>query len=149
MINVVEALTELVKNFTDEEPKPPLHVGEVMALWTAFTAFEEAHSLYQIGLNTTNDPDLITLLEDALKGSNQDSIKIQDLLVKEGVPLPLSNANKPESNPMSVPNGVRLTDDEIAKLNLCESSSLYLLLRSIHVAVYSIRCWSLIHFHSN
>ncbi|MDD9311645.1 DUF3231 family protein [Cytobacillus firmus] len=39
-----------------------------------------------------------------------------DFLLKEGVPLPLTNAEKPLSNPDSVPEGVKLTDDEIANL---------------------------------
>lgn len=116
MTHVFEAISAIMKNFTDEAPKPPLHVGEVMDLWTAFTAFHEAHALYQVGLNTTTDKDLKHVLESALEGSKLDTKKIEKLLLKEGVPLPLVNPRKPLSEQSAVPEGVRLTDDEIANL---------------------------------
>ncbi|MCA0149797.1 DUF3231 family protein [Rossellomorea vietnamensis] len=116
MTHVFEAISAIMKNFTDEAPKPPLHVGEVMDLWTAFTAFHEAHALYQVGLNTTTDKDLKHVLESALEGSKLDTRKIEKLLLKEGVPLPLVNPRKPLSEQSAVPEGVRLTDDEIANL---------------------------------
>ncbi|CAN7543636.1 DUF3231 family protein [Rossellomorea sp. LjRoot5] len=116
MTNVFEAISAIIKNFTDEAPKPPLHVGEVMDLWTAFTAFHEAHALYQVGLNTTTDKDLQNVLESALEGSMLDTKKIEKFLLKEGVPLPLVNPKKPQSEQSAVPEGVRLSDDEIANL---------------------------------
>lgn len=116
MTSAIEAIAAIIKNFTDEEPKFPLHVGEVMDLWTAFTAFKEAHTLYQIALNTTTDTDLKPVLEEALEGSLADTKRIEEMLIKEGVPLPLIYPNKPASEPSAVPEGVRLTDDEIANL---------------------------------
>jgi hypothetical protein len=116
MTNALEAIAAIIKNFTDEEPKLPLHVGEVMDLWTAFTAFKEAHTLYQVALNSTTDRDLKAMLEDALDGSLSDTKRIEDFLVKEGVPLPLVNPNKPASDPGAIPEGVKLTEDEIANL---------------------------------
>ncbi|MDX8344574.1 DUF3231 family protein [Rossellomorea sp. YZS02] len=116
MTHVFEAISAIMKNFTDEAPKPPLHVGEVMDLWTAFTAFHEAHALYQIGLNTTTDKDMLHVLQNALEGSLADTKKIEKLLLKEGVPLPLVNPDKPQSEQSAVPEGVKLNDDEIANL---------------------------------
>lgn len=116
MKNVFEAISSIIYNFIDEESKPPLHVGEVMDLWTAYTAFHEAHSLYRMGLNITTDTELIHTLKSALKCSLSDTNRIKELLLKEGVPLPLVNSEKPLSSPMAVPEGVRLTDDEIANL---------------------------------
>lgn len=116
MTNAFEAISAIIKNFVDEAPKPPLHVGEVMDLWTAFTAFHEAHALYQVGLNTTTDKDLKHVLESALEGSMLDTKKIEKFLLKEGVPLPLVNPRKPLSEQSAVPEGVKLTDDEIANL---------------------------------
>ncbi|KMJ57510.1 hypothetical protein AB685_16010 [Bacillus sp. LL01] len=116
MTSALEAITAVIKNFTDDEPKLPLHVGEVMDLWTAFTAFKEAHSLYQVALNTTNDTDLKGVLEEALEASLSDTKRVETLLLNEGVPLPLVNPNKPSSDPNSVPEGVRLTEDEISNL---------------------------------
>lgn len=87
-----------------------------MDLWTAFTAFNEAHILYQIALNSTIDTELTHALQTAYKSSNTDTKRIQDFLLKEGVPLPLVNSPKPISKPNSIPEGAKLTDDEIANL---------------------------------
>jgi len=116
MTSVIEALSAIFKNFVDEEPKPPLHVGEVMDLWTAYTAFNEAHVLYQVALNTTTDTDLIHALNAAYNSSNADTKKIESFLVNEGVPLPAISSPKPSSEPGSVPEGVKLTEAEIANL---------------------------------
>ncbi|UII54427.1 DUF3231 family protein [Cytobacillus spongiae] len=116
MANTFEAIASILKNFVDEEPKTPLHVGEVMDLWTAYTAFHEAHSLYHVALNTTTDPQLKHVIQQAIKESKEDTKKIEEFLLKEGVPLPLVHSNKPSSNPEAVPEGVKLTDDEIANL---------------------------------
>lgn len=116
MVNVIETITALVKNFVDEEPKPHLHVGEVMALWTAYTAFHEAHILYQMGLNSTSDQDLQHALSAAYNSSMQDTKKIEEFLKKEGVPMPSVSSPKPSSNPDSIPEGVRFTERELANL---------------------------------
>jgi hypothetical protein len=116
LTNPLESVIAIIKNFIDEEPKPPLHVGEVMDLWTAYTAFNEAHVLYQVGLNTTTDTDLKHALQSAYNSSNADSKKIEHFLMKEGVPLPTLSSPKPVSKADSVPEGVKLTDDEIANL---------------------------------
>lgn len=116
MTNAFEAISAIMKNFVDEAPKPPLHVGEVMDLWTAFTAFHEAHALYQVGMNTTTDNDVQHVLQSALEGSMSDTKKIEAFLLKEGVPLPLVNPEKPLSEQSAVPEGVKLKDDEITNL---------------------------------
>ncbi|WP_216827610.1 DUF3231 family protein [Alkalihalobacterium elongatum] len=116
MTRAIEAITELLQSFIDDEPKPPLHVGEVMSLWTAVTAFQEARALYQAALNTTTDPDLRHTLENAVQASKKDYNMIKEFLIKEGVQLPAVNEDKPNSDPTAVPEGVRLTNDEIANL---------------------------------
>jgi hypothetical protein len=116
MTSAFEAITAIFKNFVDEEPKPPLHVGEVMDLWTAYTAFNEAHVLYQVGINTTTDTDLKNALKDAFTSSDADTKKIEAFLIKEGVPLPSVSSPKPISESEAIPEGVKLTDMEIANL---------------------------------
>nr|WP_242035106.1 DUF3231 family protein [Mesobacillus harenae] len=95
---------------------PCLHVGEVMSLWTALTSFQEARGLYQAALNTTEDADLIHALKNAIKAYKNDYDMIKQFMIKEGIPLPAINEDKPKSDPMAVPEGVKLTDDEIANL---------------------------------
>ncbi|APH05703.1 DUF3231 family protein [Bacillus weihaiensis] len=116
MTSAFEAITAVFKTYIDNEPKPPLHVGEVMDLWTAYTAFQEAQSLYQVGLNTTTNSDLVHILQKALEGSSSDTKNIETLLKNEGIPLPRANPSKPTTKPQAVPEGVKLTDDEISNL---------------------------------
>lgn len=73
MTRAIESISAIIKNFIDKDPKPPLHVGEVMDLRTIFTAFHEAHSLYQVALNSTIDPDLQHVVQNALEGSKKDT----------------------------------------------------------------------------
>ncbi|UOR11384.1 DUF3231 family protein [Halobacillus amylolyticus] len=114
MTRAIEAITSVVRSLVDDEPKPPLHVGEVMALWTALASFQEAHYLYEAGLNTTQDPDLKQAVQGALDASKKDSKMIKDFLKKEGVPLPAVSEEKPKSNPNDIPPGVKMTDSELA-----------------------------------
>lgn len=114
MTRLLESIASVVKAFTDEEPKPPLHVGEVMTLWTMLTIFQEAHAGYVIGLNTTTDPELKHALTNAIQASKTDIRLLSEFLLREGVPLPPASEPKPESNPDAVPLGVKLTDHEIA-----------------------------------
>lgn len=114
MLNPLEAILDTIKTMFDNEPKSPLHVGEVMSLWTMLTIFEEAHSIYIAALNMTTDDELIHALKEAKKASKQDIKELREFLKKEGVPLPLASAEKPNSEPNDVPLGVKLTDYEIA-----------------------------------
>ncbi|WP_335869541.1 DUF3231 family protein [Bacillus sp. 2205SS5-2] len=114
MVNPFEALWDTIKPMVDEEPKPPLHVGEVMNLWTVLTIFEEAHSIYISSLNMTTDEELTHALNVAEKTSKKDIVEFQVFLKKEGVPLPVASDEKPKSDPNDVPLGVKLTDNEIA-----------------------------------
>ncbi|MCM3597558.1 hypothetical protein M4D55_17465 [Metabacillus idriensis] len=59
MLNVIETIKNMIKLTADDEPKAPLHVGEVMALWTLSTLMEEAVVFYGVFLNTTTDTELI------------------------------------------------------------------------------------------
>ncbi|MGB8953938.1 MAG: DUF3231 family protein [Tumebacillaceae bacterium] len=114
MTRLLESIAAVVKSFTDEEPKPPLHVGEVMMLWTALTLFQEALAGYIVASNTTTDPQLKHALKNAVEGAKSDIRIVKDFLLREGVPLPPTSEPKPESNPDMVPLGVKLTDHEIA-----------------------------------
>ncbi|MFD2706253.1 DUF3231 family protein [Salibacterium lacus] len=116
MFKTLEAIASLIHDYTDKEPKPPLHVGEVMDLWTAYTSFQEAQVLYQVGLNSTTDPDLEHALQKALKSSEADTKKLETFLLQEGVPLPTLSSPKPNSETKAVPKGVQLTNEEIASM---------------------------------
>ncbi|MTH54745.1 DUF3231 family protein [Bacillus mangrovi] len=115
MAGIFESIISVMKENLDGEPKPPLHVGEVMALWTLYTMYEEAKSFYGVFLNITTDLQLKHSVETAKKDTEKAVNLLKEFLKAEGVPLPnAGQQDKPDSNPSAVPPGVRFTDDEIA-----------------------------------
>lgn len=114
MSNPFEAVWSTLKTLVDTENKSPLHVGEVMSIWTYQTILEEALRYEEIGLNTTTDNEVKELLVDAKKLCESQSQRLSSFMQKEGIPLPPSSQKKPLSEPKDVPLGAKLTDDEIA-----------------------------------
>ncbi|MGZ4105840.1 MAG: DUF3231 family protein, partial [Tumebacillaceae bacterium] len=114
MTNIFEAIQSVIKTFVDNEPKSPLHVGEVMSLWTMLAIFQEAYCYYEASLNTTTDDQLKHLLQEAIEGANADIKLLKNFMIKEGVPIPPASEPKPKSDPNDIPLGVKLTDYEIA-----------------------------------
>lgn len=114
MPNVFEAVMNLLKAQADDEPKPPLHLGEVMAFWTYQALLEEAATYEMIALNMTDDHDLHGAVSDAIQMCRQQGDRLRVFLQEEGVPLPPVSEAKPKSDPLAVPMGVKLLDSEIA-----------------------------------
>lgn len=114
MTNVLEAAIDVLKTLIDDEPKPPLHIGEAMSCWTYLTMLEEEKANVQIGLNTTTDSELLDTLNASMDLAIAQAHQLRDFMLKEGVTLPPVSERKPLSEPDSVPMGVKLTDDEIA-----------------------------------
>lgn len=114
MPSILEALGSLLQTELDNEEKAPLHVGEVMNCWLFLAAIHEATIFTQIALNTTSDDELKEMLKDSRTGCENQTNRVQNLLIKEGVPLPPLTEHKPNSDAFEVPYGVKMTDDEIA-----------------------------------
>jgi hypothetical protein len=116
MKHLFEALKDFFGSLNDEEPKPPLHIGEAMSCWLYLTIIEEAVMLEQACLNSTNDPELKEFLEKTMEGASSQSRRLKDFMQHEGVTLPPASEPKPLSDPDAVPLGAKLTDNEIANL---------------------------------
>ncbi|WP_276352554.1 DUF3231 family protein [Cohnella caldifontis] len=116
MKHLFQALADFVKSMHDEEPKPPLHIGEVMNCWVYLTVLEEAIMLELTCLNHTVDPELKENVGKSMNGAVSQSRRLKDFLQREGVPLPPVSEPKPQSDPNAVPLGAKFTDDEIANL---------------------------------
>lgn len=116
MKHLFEALTDYIRSLNDEEPKPPLHVGEVMNCWTYYALLSESIMLEQICLNSSTDPELKRFLEKTMEGASSQSRRLLDFMQTEGVPTPPVSEPKPVSDPNLVPLGAKLTDNEIANL---------------------------------
>lgn len=97
----------------DNEPKNPLHVGEVMSCWYYLALMDEATIYIQIGLNTTSDDDVLKILKESLKQCDTQGTRFKDFMKKEGIHLPPTSEQRPNSDPNGVPLGVKLTHDEI------------------------------------
>ncbi|GEL76461.1 DUF3231 family protein [Tenuibacillus multivorans] len=107
-----ESSLQVLKSLNDNR-KDQLHIGEVMACWTYLAFVESIISYEEIGLNMTTDQDVQKFIPDALKVANSHKQELRDFMLKEGVPLPSSPEHKPKADPKAVPEGTKLTDDEL------------------------------------
>lgn len=112
--HAIEALLKVFHSLFDDDPKPSLHVGEVMSCWTYLTVLEETVALEQIGINTTEDTELKNFLHKTLGAASSQGTRLKDFLQQEGVPFPPAAEPKPLSEPRSIPLGAKMTDSEIA-----------------------------------
>ncbi len=131
MNDIIDAIKDVFLNDSAGKDKPALHIGEVMALWTYHTALDEFNRFVEVGLNTTKDKELINLLKSSFDECHKQNIELEELLREEGVPIPPTAESKPKSDPTDIPQGVKLTDSEIANgisvkniaaINLCSVS---------------------------
>ncbi|RKD25159.1 hypothetical protein BEP19_04515 [Ammoniphilus oxalaticus] len=94
----------------------PLHIGEVMNLWTFLTATENFMNSELVALNTVENPQLRRKMLELIEGYHKPIIiDIENLLLSEGVELPKKPVEKPQLK-MSVPAGGKMTDEEVANL---------------------------------
>ncbi|GAA0342223.1 hypothetical protein GCM10008967_35750 [Bacillus carboniphilus] len=114
MLNIWETIMDAMNSQTDQDKDQPLHVGEVMACWLYLSGLEIAKVSVQAGLNTTSDDELKAILEEDAKLGTSQRERLHNFMIKEGIPLPSSPEDMPESDPNDIPNGVKLTDDVIA-----------------------------------
>jgi hypothetical protein len=132
-MNVFETLKDTFAPLMDGE-KTPLHVGEVMHLWSFLDNLEMITRIYQIAYNTTEDAELKDKLDELISQVIKPIVEeLKAFLIKEGVPLPKNTPEKPlSSSAQKIHAGVKLTDEEIANLMA------YNLVQSIRSTVLSI-----------
>ncbi|MEH7747999.1 hypothetical protein V7659_23710 [Neobacillus drentensis] len=58
MPDVLEAVKNVLQSLMDDEPKSPLHVGEVMSFWSFLSEMAEEQVHSEAGINSTTDPEL-------------------------------------------------------------------------------------------
>lgn len=115
-MNVFELFTDSIKPFLDGK-KPPLNVGEVMNLWFYLTATEQTLRGEQVSFNTVQDPELRDKLEEIINKVHAPIHKeLVEFLQAEGVPLPELTPQKPVGDFRSIPEGSKLSDEEVANL---------------------------------
>lgn len=109
-----EAFLKVLHSLFDEEPKPALHVGEVMSCWTYLTILEESVAFEQLAINSTDDTELLNIVHKTLGGASSQASRLKDFMQQEGIVLPPASEPKPVSNPNAVPLGAKMTENEIA-----------------------------------
>ncbi|MEK3885138.1 DUF3231 family protein [Paenibacillus sp. PL2-23] len=115
-MNLLELFKDAMQAFKDKE-KTPLHVGEVMNLWFYLTATEQTLRGEQVSLNTVQDADLKTKIEDVIQHvHNPIRTELKEFLRQEGVPLPKATPDKSLGDFRTIPESAKLTDEEIANL---------------------------------
>lgn len=114
MANPIEAAWKTMKTLVDNEPKSPLHVGEVYYIWLYYTTIHESNVFVKAAMNTSTDDELLQVIKKSHEQCEGQVKRIKNLMITEGVPLPLVSEEKPNSKPNDVPLGVKLTDSEIA-----------------------------------
>lgn len=105
MINIAEAVVNVLQSFVDDEPKSPLHIGEAMNCWTYLGMLEEEKSIVQLMINTTTDDELMETLRDSEKLADSQMKKLKEFMQIEGVPLPPASEERPKSEPNAIPMG--------------------------------------------
>jgi hypothetical protein len=74
---------------------------------------DEVTVYIQIGLNTSNDDDVIKILTESLKQCDVQGQRFKELMKTEGIHFPRTSEQRPDSDPNGVPLRVKMTDDEI------------------------------------
>ncbi|WP_066366127.1 DUF3231 family protein [Neobacillus fumarioli] len=114
MPDTIQAIKNVMQSFIDDEPKSPLHVGEVFSCWSWLSELADEQVHTEAGVNSTTDRELRKAFHEAIEMFKSQKERMIVFLRSEGVPLPPLCESKPQSNPSEVPMGVKLTDDELA-----------------------------------
>jgi hypothetical protein len=114
MPNILETAINAVNSLLDDEKPQPVHIGEAMLCWTYYATIGEFNSYTKSAINTTKDSELRKMLNVALALCTSQMERLKLFMIKEGIQLPDIPPMKPDSDPSSIPIGVKLTDNEIA-----------------------------------
>jgi len=113
-MNPFEVLKDAFTPFMDGEKKP-LHVGEVMNLWFYLTGTQQTLRGDQISYNIVQDKELKEKLKDVIYNIHKPIIiELEEFFKKEGIPQPKTTPEKPIGDYRTIPDGAKMTDEEIA-----------------------------------
>ena len=83
--DILQAVTNVVQSFIDDEPKSPLHIGEAMACWTMLATIVETQVQTEAGINSTTDPELSKALHEAVKMFKSQKERLTEFMLLEGI----------------------------------------------------------------
>jgi hypothetical protein len=111
---ILDALSNTIKAYIDDDPKPSLHIGEAMGCWTYLGFLGEVQNYERIAINTTVDPELKEMFAKALALAESHISHLREFMKNEGIPLPVMAPDKTQSDPNDIPLGVKLSDAELS-----------------------------------
>ncbi|MBD0383992.1 DUF3231 family protein [Paenibacillus sedimenti] len=115
-MNIMEVFNDAIKPFLDGE-KPPLNVGEVMNLWFYLAATEQSMRGEQVSFNIVQDPELKEKIKVVINDVHGPIFTdLTEFLKAEGIPLPQGTPEKPVGDFRNMPEGSKLSDEEVANL---------------------------------
>lgn len=114
-MNLLEVAYDSFKPFLKGD-KPPLNVLEVSNLWFYLAICNNTLRNEELGYNIAEDKELKKILQDARDIHKSIAEEINEMLKREGVPLPGDTPEKPYVVVKDIPAGAKLNDEEIANL---------------------------------
>jgi hypothetical protein len=109
-------LVESVYKAYSKVDDTPLHVGEIMNLWTMLTATQNFANMEEVCLNIVEDKELKEKMRDLVENYHKPIMKhIEDLLIQGGVSTAQPPKKKPPLQKM-IPSEGGMTDEEIANM---------------------------------
>lgn len=88
-----------------------------MTLWSLGVGVNESRTFCLLMVNHTDDPELKEMIEHFIADVETPMAKkVSEVMLNEGMTLPMTTGDKPSANEAAVPPGAKLTDHEIAHL---------------------------------
>lgn len=86
-------------------------------LWASYVGVSESRAICQMMANHTTDKDLRETIEHFVDEVEEPMMKrLAEFMVGEGMALPPTTGDRPQSNESAIPPGARMTDLEVANL---------------------------------
>lgn len=114
-MNLLEVAYDSFKPFLFGENKP-LSILEASNLWLYLAICNNTLRNEELAYNTAEDSELKKILKDAREIHKSAAEEINNVLKKEGVPLPEDTPEKPDIIIKDIPAGAKLNDEEISNL---------------------------------
>lgn len=92
----------------------PMHYGEITAVWSYMGANNGLISGYEAFINHAEDPELIELLEEAIKTMKSENKDMGKVLKANGITPPPALPERPKADAQEIPAGARFMDPEIS-----------------------------------
>ncbi|PFP30822.1 hypothetical protein COJ96_02335 [Bacillus sp. AFS073361] len=113
MHNLLETIMRIVNTVVEEEPLP-LNIIEASHFWTYYIAVMDSIAFEEAGLNISDDTELKQLLKESESLCLKQAHHIEQIMRENGIKLPRVSEPKPFTDSKYIPEGVKLTGEELS-----------------------------------